>query len=241
MTRVTLGKSRVRESRMPGSVRAKPNGLATRPPPLFGFLIDRVGTGALAGSAGLGLASTAALLCCACHTSGGCQHRASPALSICACSAAGLVGWALRGLVMSVPSTLSRDPQHHYCKPGYIINNHGTPKSLLSADLTVPKWRFATAEIRKLSAHAWARLGLQVEIGGEVRFIRACVGATTICNPGGRKPSVHPHPRGRDVMDRARLKALHRSIRARVGAPTRAVRPRSAVSNYLRPRGRNDW
>ena len=114
------------------------------PPLLFGFLIDRVGTGALAVSAGLGLASTAALLCCACHTSGGCQHRASPALSICACSAAGLVGWALRGLVMSVPSTLSRDPQHHYCKPGYIINNHGTPKSLLSADLTVPKWRFAT-------------------------------------------------------------------------------------------------
>ena len=60
------------------------------PPLLFGFLIDRVGTGALAVSAGLGLASTAALLCCACHTSGGCQHRASPALSICACSAAGL-------------------------------------------------------------------------------------------------------------------------------------------------------
>jgi len=35
MTRVTLGKSRVRESRMPGSVRAKPNGLATRPPPAW--------------------------------------------------------------------------------------------------------------------------------------------------------------------------------------------------------------
>jgi hypothetical protein len=35
MTRVTLGKSRVRESRMPGSVRAKPNGLATRPRPLL--------------------------------------------------------------------------------------------------------------------------------------------------------------------------------------------------------------
>jgi ABC-type polysaccharide/polyol phosphate transport system ATPase subunit len=32
--RVTPGKSRVRESRMPGSVRAKPNGLATRPSPL---------------------------------------------------------------------------------------------------------------------------------------------------------------------------------------------------------------
>ena len=31
MTRVTSGKSRVRESRMPGSVRAKPNGRATRP------------------------------------------------------------------------------------------------------------------------------------------------------------------------------------------------------------------
>ncbi len=30
---VTPGKSRVRESRMPGSVRAKPNGLATRPAP----------------------------------------------------------------------------------------------------------------------------------------------------------------------------------------------------------------
>ncbi len=33
MTRVTLGKSRVQKSRMPGSVRAKPNGLATRPTP----------------------------------------------------------------------------------------------------------------------------------------------------------------------------------------------------------------
>ena len=31
--RVTSGKSRVRESRLPGSVRAKPNGRATRPPP----------------------------------------------------------------------------------------------------------------------------------------------------------------------------------------------------------------
>lgn len=31
MTRVTLGKSRMRESRLSGSVRAKPNGLATRP------------------------------------------------------------------------------------------------------------------------------------------------------------------------------------------------------------------
>ena len=31
MMRVTSGKSRVRESRLPGSVRAKPNGLATRP------------------------------------------------------------------------------------------------------------------------------------------------------------------------------------------------------------------
>jgi hypothetical protein len=31
--RVTSGKSRVRESRMPGSVRAKPNGRATRPRP----------------------------------------------------------------------------------------------------------------------------------------------------------------------------------------------------------------
>jgi hypothetical protein len=30
-TRVTSGKSRVRESRLPGSVRAKPNGRATRP------------------------------------------------------------------------------------------------------------------------------------------------------------------------------------------------------------------
>ncbi|HAC45272.1 MAG TPA: hypothetical protein DCF65_04305 [Chloroflexi bacterium] len=29
--RVTSGKSRVRESRLPGSVRAKPNGRATRP------------------------------------------------------------------------------------------------------------------------------------------------------------------------------------------------------------------
>ena len=33
LTRVTSGRSRVRESRMPGSVRAKPNGLATRPFP----------------------------------------------------------------------------------------------------------------------------------------------------------------------------------------------------------------
>ena len=33
MTRVSLGKSRVRESCMPGSVRAKPNGRATRPAP----------------------------------------------------------------------------------------------------------------------------------------------------------------------------------------------------------------
>ncbi|HEX3954482.1 MAG TPA: hypothetical protein VHW90_12965, partial [Stellaceae bacterium] len=32
--RVTSGKSRVRESRLPGSVRAKPNGLATRPRPI---------------------------------------------------------------------------------------------------------------------------------------------------------------------------------------------------------------
>src|SRR5207237_643782 len=32
--RVTSGKSRVRESRLPGSVRAKPNGRATRPRPL---------------------------------------------------------------------------------------------------------------------------------------------------------------------------------------------------------------
>ncbi|MDD1521606.1 hypothetical protein DAA51_32990 [Bradyrhizobium sp. WBAH10] len=31
MTRVTLGKSRVRESRLAGSVRAKPNGRAPRP------------------------------------------------------------------------------------------------------------------------------------------------------------------------------------------------------------------
>ena len=31
--RVTSGKSRVRESRMPGSVRARPNGRATRPRP----------------------------------------------------------------------------------------------------------------------------------------------------------------------------------------------------------------
>ncbi|RUM05911.1 hypothetical protein EFB14_32415, partial [Rhizobium fabae] len=31
MMRVTLGKSRVREIRPPGSVRAKPNGIATRP------------------------------------------------------------------------------------------------------------------------------------------------------------------------------------------------------------------
>ncbi|MBK1670890.1 hypothetical protein CKO28_23015 [Rhodovibrio sodomensis] len=31
MMRVTSGRSRVRESRPPGSVRAKPNGLATRP------------------------------------------------------------------------------------------------------------------------------------------------------------------------------------------------------------------
>lgn len=33
MTRSTLGKSRVRESRTLGSVGAKPNGLATRPSP----------------------------------------------------------------------------------------------------------------------------------------------------------------------------------------------------------------
>ena len=33
LTQVTSGRSRVRESRMPGSVRAKPNGLATRPSP----------------------------------------------------------------------------------------------------------------------------------------------------------------------------------------------------------------
>jgi hypothetical protein len=31
MMRVTSGKSRVRESRLPGSVRAEPNGRATRP------------------------------------------------------------------------------------------------------------------------------------------------------------------------------------------------------------------
>ena len=31
--RVTSGKSRVRESRLPGSVRAEPNGRATRPAP----------------------------------------------------------------------------------------------------------------------------------------------------------------------------------------------------------------
>ncbi|OKP64851.1 hypothetical protein BTE77_33935 [Ensifer adhaerens] len=35
MTRVTLGKSRVREIRPPGSVRAKPNGIATRPRPSY--------------------------------------------------------------------------------------------------------------------------------------------------------------------------------------------------------------
>ena len=34
MTWVTSGKSRVREIRTPGSVRAKPNGIATRPRPL---------------------------------------------------------------------------------------------------------------------------------------------------------------------------------------------------------------
>lgn len=34
--RVTSGKSRVRESRLPGSVRAKPNGRATRPRPAIG-------------------------------------------------------------------------------------------------------------------------------------------------------------------------------------------------------------
>ena len=33
MTWVTSGKSRVREIRTPGSVRAKPNGIATRPRP----------------------------------------------------------------------------------------------------------------------------------------------------------------------------------------------------------------
>jgi hypothetical protein len=33
MMRVTSGKSRVRESRLPGSVRAEPNGRATRPRP----------------------------------------------------------------------------------------------------------------------------------------------------------------------------------------------------------------
>ncbi|RVI61299.1 hypothetical protein CN187_30220 [Sinorhizobium meliloti] len=31
MTRITLGRSRLREIRPPGSVRAKPNGIATRP------------------------------------------------------------------------------------------------------------------------------------------------------------------------------------------------------------------
>src|SRR6478609_9010370 len=45
MTRVTLGKSRVRESRMPGSVRAKPNGLATRPRPQ---LVQKLGARRLA-------------------------------------------------------------------------------------------------------------------------------------------------------------------------------------------------
>jgi hypothetical protein len=35
MTRVTLGKSRVRESRLPGSVGAKPNARATRPRPVL--------------------------------------------------------------------------------------------------------------------------------------------------------------------------------------------------------------
>ncbi|WP_245283395.1 group II intron reverse transcriptase/maturase [Bradyrhizobium sp. WSM2793] len=39
MTRVTLGKSRVRESRPPGSVRAKPNGRATRPRPTCAYSI----------------------------------------------------------------------------------------------------------------------------------------------------------------------------------------------------------
>jgi hypothetical protein len=33
MMRVTFKKSRVQDSRMPGSVRAKPNGRATRPSP----------------------------------------------------------------------------------------------------------------------------------------------------------------------------------------------------------------
>ena len=46
--RVTSGKSRVRESRLPGSVRAKPNGRATRTQPLIGGLI------ALLKAAGIG-------------------------------------------------------------------------------------------------------------------------------------------------------------------------------------------
>lgn len=42
--RVTSGKSRVRESRPPGSVRAKPNGRATRPRPQRGDLLDLYGS-----------------------------------------------------------------------------------------------------------------------------------------------------------------------------------------------------
>jgi len=43
MTRVSSGKSRVRESRMPGSVRATPNGRATRPrpKPAVGVFVSR--------------------------------------------------------------------------------------------------------------------------------------------------------------------------------------------------------
>ena len=41
--RVTSGKSRVRESRMPGSVRAKPNGRATRPTTLASLVDHALG------------------------------------------------------------------------------------------------------------------------------------------------------------------------------------------------------
>jgi hypothetical protein len=45
MARLTLGKSRVRESRMLGSVKAEPNGMAARPPTLSVWLLPSTGTG----------------------------------------------------------------------------------------------------------------------------------------------------------------------------------------------------
>ena len=65
-----------------------------------------------------------------------------------------MVVWALRGLVMSISSTLSRNLQHYYWEPGYIINNHGEPKSLLLADTTVPEWGIATLSNRGIDVDA---------------------------------------------------------------------------------------